>query len=65
MEHKGKRTTEERAMGYRDTATKVRPGVMEKVMQFIQQVSYGEIVITIHDSKVVQVEKREKTRFQD
>jgi hypothetical protein len=28
-------------------------------------VSYGVIVITIHDSKVMQVEKRKKTRFQD
>ncbi len=50
-------------MACRDTKT--RPAVLEQVMAFIRQVSYGEIVITIHDSKVVQVEKREKTRFRD
>ncbi|OPY03486.1 MAG: hypothetical protein A4E61_01094 [Syntrophorhabdus sp. PtaB.Bin184] len=49
----------------RKAVTKIRPAVMERVIQLIQQISYGEIVITIHDSKVVQIEKREKTRFQD
>jgi glycerol-3-phosphate responsive antiterminator len=49
MQHKGKKTTEKRAVGCRGTATEVLPGVMEKLMQIIQQVSYGEIVITIHD----------------
>ncbi len=45
--------------------TKIRPDIIEQVIQFIQQISHGEIVITVHDSKIVQVEKREKTRFKD
>jgi hypothetical protein len=65
MEQKRKNIIEERAMGYRDAMTKRSPGVLEQVVEFIRQVSYGEILITIHDSKVVQIEKREKTRFRD
>ena len=55
----------ENTMSYKKTITKVLPAVMEKVIQFIRDINYGEIVITIHDSKVVQIEKREKTRFKD
>jgi len=33
-------------------------------MQSIEQINYGEIVITIHDSRIVQVEKKEKKRFE-
>ncbi len=52
-------------MDYRDAATKARQGVIEQIMEFIQQINYSEILITIHDSKLVQVEKREKTRVRD
>lgn len=37
--------------------------VLMEVVDFIQQVNYGEVVITIHDSEIVQVERREKKRF--
>ncbi len=63
MGRKDRTIAEETTMIHRDGMTKLRPAVMEQVIQFIQQISYGEIVITIHDSKIVQVEKREKTRF--
>lgn len=43
----------------------MRSIAVEKVVQFIQQIRFGEVVITIHDSKIVQIEKREKTRFKD
>jgi len=39
--------------------------IMEEINKSIQQIKYGELVITIHNSKIVQVEKREKKRFQD
>jgi hypothetical protein len=35
----------------------------EEIFQAIDSINYGEVVITIHDGKVVQVEKREKRRF--
>lgn len=43
----------------------IRPPVMEQIGRLISDVNFGEVVITIHDSKIVQLEKREKTRFHD
>ena len=38
--------------------------VLDEVVKSIQQIKYGEVVITIHNSEIVQIEKREKKRFQ-
>ncbi|MCG2659970.1 MAG: YezD family protein [Kiritimatiellae bacterium] len=38
--------------------------VLDEILKFIRQINYGEVMITIHDSKIVQIEKREKKRFQ-
>ncbi len=38
--------------------------VLDEVIQAIKQINYGEIVITIHDSRIVQIEKKEKKRFE-
>jgi hypothetical protein len=43
----------------------INSNIIEEITKSIQQIKYGEVVITIHNSKVVQVEKREKKRFQD
>ncbi|WP_205632851.1 YezD family protein [Chlorobaculum limnaeum] len=32
-------------------------------MSCIAEIAYGEVVVTIHDTRVVQVERREKRRF--
>jgi len=37
--------------------------VCEEIFKTIQKIEYGEVVVTIHDSKVVQIEKKEKKRF--
>ncbi|MFH1507501.1 MAG: YezD family protein [Candidatus Omnitrophota bacterium] len=37
--------------------------VIEEVINSIQQINYGEVVLTIHNSKVVQIEKKEKKRL--
>lgn len=37
--------------------------ILKEIVDFIQQINYGEVVVTIHDSEIVQVEKREKKRF--
>ena len=37
--------------------------VLDEILKFIQQISYGEVVITIHNSKIVQIERKEKKRF--
>ncbi len=36
---------------------------INEILKFIKGVNYGEVVITIHDSQIVQIEKREKKRF--
>ena len=37
--------------------------ILKEIIKSIQQINYGEVVITVHDSDIVQVEKREKKRF--
>jgi len=49
----------EESKNKRDTKRKV----LAEVAKAIKQINYGEVVVTIHESKVVQVEKREKKRF--
>ena len=43
---------------------KIDKKILDEILKFIQEINFGEVVITIHDSKIVQVEKREKKRFQ-
>ena len=38
--------------------------ILDEIVKAIQQINYGEVVITIHNSKIVQIEKKEKKRFQ-
>lgn len=42
---------------------KIDRKVLREIIGPIKQITYGEVVITIHDSKIVQVEKKEKKRF--
>jgi len=37
--------------------------ILDDVISGLKKISFGEIIITIHDSRVVQVEHREKKRF--
>jgi hypothetical protein len=37
--------------------------IMLEIRKAIENIDYGEIVITMHESKVVQIEKRQKKRF--
>lgn len=37
--------------------------VLEEIVTSIQQINYGEVVVTIHNSRIVQIEKKEKKRF--
>jgi len=41
----------------------VKQEVLNELAESIKQIDYGEVVITIHQSKIVQIEKREKKRF--
>lgn len=37
--------------------------ILDEIVESIMYINYGEVVITIHESKIVQIEKREKKRF--
>jgi len=36
----------------------------QNILRAIQEIRYGSVEITIHDSKVVQIERREKIRIE-
>jgi len=37
--------------------------ILDEMVKFIKKIKYGEVIIKIHNSKVVQIEKKEKKRF--
>lgn len=41
----------------------IEPHIVSEIIHCIGDISYGEVVVTIHDARIVQVEKREKRRF--
>lgn len=41
----------------------IEPKVLEEIIKAIEGINYGEVVITIHNSEIVQIEKKEKKRF--
>jgi len=41
----------------------IKQKALDEVAKAIRHINYGEVVITIHESKIVQIEKREKKRF--
>lgn len=57
------RVSRRQAIGIRGIGMNIEQAKTEEIIAIIKQVHYGEVVITIHDSEIVQVEKREKKRF--
>lgn len=55
-EHEGRRTVEVRGQ---DEAR-----IQQEILRAVREVRYGSVEVVIHDAKVVQVERREKIRFQ-
>lgn len=39
------------------------PKVLEEIREAIAKMKYGEVVITVHDSRVVQIEERQRKRL--
>jgi len=51
-------------MPYRETtATEWNTELEQQILRAIKNVRYGSVEIIIHDSQVVQIERREKIRF--
>lgn len=46
-----------------DQNKKLDNKILDEILKSIQKINYGEVVITIHNSKIVQIERREKKRF--
>ncbi len=42
---------------------KIDQEVIDKILSFLENLEYGTIQITVHDSQVTQIEKGEKYRF--
>ncbi len=42
---------------------KIDQEVIDKIVSFLENIEYGTIQITVHDSQVTQIEKGEKYRF--
>lgn len=42
---------------------KIDQEVIDKIVSFLENIEFGTIQITVHDSQVTQIEKGEKYRF--
>jgi hypothetical protein len=47
----------------RTTDNEWDPNLEQQILRAIKHVRYGSVEIIIHDSKVVQIERKEKIRF--
>jgi hypothetical protein len=43
--------------------TNINQQTGREILETIESISFGEVVVTIHDRRVVQIEKKEKKRF--
>jgi hypothetical protein len=41
----------------------IDPKILNEIVEAVRKMKFGEVVITIHDSKVVQIEEKKKKRF--
>ena len=42
---------------------KIDQEVIDKIISFLENIEFGTVQITVHDSQVTQIEKGEKYRF--
>ena len=42
----------------------VNDAIIKDIAEILASLKYGEIVIKVHDSKIIQVEKTEKSRYE-
>lgn len=45
--------------------TAVNEAIIKEIIEMLSSLRYGYLHITVHNSRIVQVEKSEKTRFDD
>lgn len=44
-------------------ALEVDNELLEKILNHVNGLQYGQVVITVHDGRIVQIDRTEKTRF--
>lgn len=54
---------EKKAASDKEDRSSLDSVILEELVQCLKNIAYGEIVVTIHDSRIVQIERREKKRF--
>lgn len=42
---------------------KIEQKILDEIIEAVGKIKFGEIVITIYNSRVVQIERKEKKRF--
>lgn len=45
--------------------TAVRNALEDQILRTVREVKFGSVEITVHEGRIVQVERREKIRFPD
>ena len=48
----------------KENPPEIDPNILKEIIEAVRKMKYGEVVITIHNSKVVQIEEKNKKRFQ-
>ncbi len=43
----------------------VNDAIIKEIVEALNSLKYGYLYITVHNSKIVQIDKTEKTRFDD
>lgn len=41
----------------------IDPQILDEIIKAVQKMKYGEVVITVYNSKVVQIQETNKKRF--
>ena len=52
-------------MPTKECKNNINDPVIQKISDLVQGLRYGSIEITVHNSKIVQIDKTEKTRFHE
>lgn len=50
-------------VGLETTKNKIDNRILDEILKAIEVIDYGEVVISIHDARIVQIERKEKKRF--
>jgi Uncharacterized small protein len=46
------------------SSSRVSPRITSEILKAVENLRYGSVEIIVHDAKVVQIERKEKLRFQ-